>query len=104
MSPSVGSSSTASRAKCRRSNCPNGNTAFAGSAMPGAEFILSSSSRRPRSRPGATGANSTNWDCGVTALELQAEVDQPVLLPIHLAEIKARSDQPDLVAHPMGEE
>ena len=58
---------TASRAKCRRSNCPNGRIGFAGSAIPGAAFIVSSKSRRLRSRSGAISANTMNWDCGVTA-------------------------------------
>ena len=35
--------------------------------MPGFEFIVSSSSRRLRSRPGVTRATTMNWDCGVTA-------------------------------------
>src|SRR5262245_62967372 len=78
MSPTVGSSRIASRAKCKRSNCPNGKIGLAGSAIPGFEFIVASSSRRPRSRPGVTGASTMNWDCGVTASELQARA-QPLV-------------------------
>ena len=49
---------------------PERQDAFVGSAMPGAEFIVASSSRRLCSRPGVTGANTMNWDCGVTARAL----------------------------------
>src|SRR5262249_27577412 len=120
MSPSVGSFSTTSRAKCRRSNCPNGKTAFAGSAIPGSEFIVSSSSRRPRSWAGVTCAISMNWDCGVITindpkklgfrtgfllrgddrLELQGEIDQPFFVPVDLPQIQPGPDLADLIANP----
>jgi len=45
-----------------------------------------------------------NWDCGVTASELETEIDQPVFFPIPLGEIKPRPDLSYLIAAPKGEE
>jgi len=92
MSPRVGSFRITNRAKCSCANSPNGRAGCAiGHA--GAEFIVASSARSAGSPPAAIGATTVNCDCGVTSQNCQAEVDQPVLVPIHLAEIEAgRSD------------
>src|SRR5215471_2076478 len=89
------------RAKCRLWNSPNGSTALRGSAMPGAVFMPASTSRRSASRPAATVATIMNGDCGVTASELQAKIDEPLFPPVHLAEIELRLDHADLVADPV---
>src|SRR4029077_2054954 len=47
--------------------------------------------RRPARPPGSGPAASCS--------ELEAEVDQAILGPVHLAEIKARADEADLVAN-----
>src|SRR5258708_26033833 len=98
MSPRVGSLRITNRAKWSWENSSNGISRLRGSATPGVEFIVASSSRSAGSCPAATGANTVNCDCGVTISELQAEVDQAVFVPVHLAEIEVRRDQPDFIA------
>src|SRR5690349_10719582 len=107
MSASVGSLRITKRAKCSRGNSPKGTSVLCGSAAPGAaaEFICASNSRSAASRPAASGASTVNCDCGVTArLELQAEIDQAILAPVHLAQVEIRRDQPDLIADPLGDQ
>src|SRR6202521_4989284 len=101
MSSWFGSSSRAKRAKCRFENSPKGTKALFGSATPGTEFMVPSSCRNAGSRLFVIGAPPANCDCGVTALELQAEMDQPVLAPVHHAQIEIRRDETDLVADVM---
>src|ERR1700693_5560405 len=97
MSSWFGSSSRAKRAKCRIENSPKGTKALFGSATPGLKFMVPSSCRKAGSRPFSIGATTVNWDCGVTALELQAEMDQPVLAPVHHAQVEIRREATDLV-------
>src|ERR1700733_3124115 len=98
MSPWFGSSSRAKRAKCKFENSPKGTRALFGSAAPGTEFMVASSCRKAGSRLFSIGATTVNCDCGVTALELQGEMNQPVLAPVHHAQVEIRRDEADLVA------
>src|SRR5262245_34773853 len=81
-----------------------GTTVFSGFALPGVEFSVASRSRRPRSRADSTGAMTVSCDCGVTTSELEAEVDESLFVPIDLAEVEARRNEPDLVADPLGDD
>src|SRR5437667_888479 len=101
MSPRVGSSSNTRRAKCSWANSPNGSSAFFGSAIPGCEVIDASSVRSAASCPARAGATTVKCDCGVTTSELQTEVDQALLVPVHLAQIELRADQADLGTVPV---
>src|SRR5215468_9416300 len=89
------------RAKCNRSNSPNGTSAFFGSAIPGCDVMVASTPRSAGAWPVLTAATIVNCDCGVTDSELQAEVDQALLGPVDLTEIEIGTDQADLVPYPM---
>jgi hypothetical protein len=68
MSVAVNASTITKRAKCRRSNSPNGTSALCGSTMPGRRFIEPSRDRSSSSRPSATGARTRKFDCGFTLI------------------------------------
>src|SRR5688572_12726888 len=91
------------------SNRPNGTSGFIGSTMPGPLFMVARRSRRSCTRSGLTGAVTMKCPWVInrrpgrdrSGLELEREVDQARFVPVDLAEIDVRRDQPDLVADPL---
>src|SRR5688572_17982627 len=82
---------------------------FDESTWPGAWFMPANRRRSSLSRSLRIGATTMKLDCGVIPdsddlRELQGEVNQRLLVPIHLPKVEARRDHPNLVANPLGDQ
>src|SRR4051812_13043108 len=80
---------------------------FSGSATPGFEFMPCSRRRSGTSFSRSIAATTMKLDCGVMTpgslrlAEVQAEVDQALLLPVDLAQVEAGLDLTNLVPNPV---
>ncbi len=86
---------------------PKGSRALAGSAVPGAAFIVSSKAASASAAPVRTGAAMKIWDWPAMAdlaREFECEIEQLRLVPEDVAEMEIGRDQADFVVDARGED